>query len=91
MARLEASTCELFCEKRDKHGIVNDLQIRKWGIQAKNEVNPNVKFKASRGWLLNFKRKYNIVSRSITHKVGKNFWKNRLELEAKAVKFTEFI
>lgn len=60
---------EFFSEKRDKHGIVNDLQIRKWGIQAKNEINPNMKFKASRGWLLNFKRKYNIVSRSITHKM----------------------
>ncbi|RLU20229.1 hypothetical protein DMN91_006836 [Ooceraea biroi] len=47
--------------------------------------------RTSRSWLLNFKRKYNIVSRSITHKVGKTFWKKRLELEAKAVQFVDLV
>lgn len=82
---------KLFCQKRDKHGIVNDMQLRKWGIQAKHEINPQMRFKASKSWAENFKRKYNIVSRSITHKVGKDYWKKRFQLETKAAEFIELV
>ena len=31
------------------------------------------------------------MSRNITHKVGKNFWKKRLELEAKAIQSVDLV
>ena len=78
---------ELFCEKRSQNEIVHDIILRKWAIDIKNQIDPTMKFKASSRWATKFKCKYNIVSRNITHKVGKGYWKQELELKAKAAEF----
>lgn len=81
---------EKFCEKRSKNGIVSDRIIKKWALEIKNEKFSKTKFKASSTWLYNFKRRYGIVSRGITHKIGKNFvFENQQILEEKRVKFLE--
>lgn len=71
---------ERFQEARSKFLRVNDRLIRQWAIQIKNDQFHKMSFTASPSWLHNFKRRHNIVSRTITHKVGKDYWKNQAKL-----------
>ena len=71
--------------------IVHDIHLRRWALEAREEINPNLVFKASRTWANNFKIKYRIVSRRITHKVGKDFWRARQDLEGKASNFVALV
>lgn len=40
-------------------------------------------------WLFNFKRSYRIISRLITHKVGRNFLRNQQNIKEKSIQFVE--
>lgn len=44
---------------------VHDLDLKRWALQKKHELNMHW-FKASSNWILEFKRRHNIVSRKIT-------------------------
>ena len=46
--------------------IVHDIDLRKWTFEAKKELKfEGDRFKASNDWLHNFKKSYQIVSRTI--------------------------
>jgi len=64
----------------DQCAIIHDRTLRLWVIQAKKIVDPDntFSFKASQSWCTLFKRKHRVVSRAITHRVGRN-WKNKEE------------
>lgn len=56
---------ENFKDAGDNNKIIHDLDLRRWALEAKEEINlPH--FKAGATWILNFKRKHGIVSRKIT-------------------------
>lgn len=54
-----------FNDANDKNRIIHDLDLRRWALEAKEEINLR-NFKAGVTWILNFKRKHRIVSRKIT-------------------------
>lgn len=78
---------EKFLKRRSVHGSVNDLMLRKWAVQIRNSLDPSFDFRASVGWVLNFKRTHNLVSRAITHKVSRNYDNSQERLMKDAKKF----
>lgn len=54
-----------FREARANACIVHDLDIRRWALKHRAEIAFHG-FKASDTWILNFKKKLNVVSRKIT-------------------------
>ena len=55
-----------FSDAREKCLPVHDVDIQRWGFKAAKELNVG-NFHASHHWLLDFKRKYRIVSRRVTN------------------------
>ncbi|EZA55666.1 hypothetical protein X777_04308 [Ooceraea biroi] len=54
-----------FQEAIDRGSIVHDINLRRWALEAKEEVD-FVSFKAGRWWIWNFKKAHRITSRKIT-------------------------
>lgn len=63
-------TLQKFKEALQSKLTVHDLDLKRWALQKKHELNMHW-FKASPKWILQFKRKHNIVSRKITKYVTK--------------------
>jgi hypothetical protein len=69
-----------FKDANDKNSIMHDLDLRRWALEAKEEINlPH--FKAEATWILNFKRKHGIVSRKITKFVNRSSKTNQEQLQ----------
>ncbi|XP_071575586.1 uncharacterized protein [Temnothorax nylanderi] len=69
-----------FKDANDKNSIMHDIDLRRWALEAKEEINlPH--FKAGATWILNFKRKHGIVSRKITKFVNHSSKKNQEQLQ----------
>lgn len=85
--RINELVFERFKKRRAVHGAVSDLMVRKWAMEVKNDLDSAFPFRASVGWLLNFKKKYNLVSRAITHKVSKDFDRSEAVLREKSEEF----
>jgi len=56
---------EKFRNSNDENKIIHDLDLRRWALEAEEEIN-FFHFKAGATRILNFKRKHGIVSRKIT-------------------------
>lgn len=65
---------------------MHDRNLTRWGAEKARELQLN--FRASHHWLLNFKRRHNIVSRKITRQISR---KNQAEEPAVRTSATEFI
>lgn len=76
--KLNAAVHDKFKEMVERCAIIHDRTLRFWALQISKELDPDntLQFKASRHWLSNFKKRNNIVSRSITHRVSKT-WKSK--------------
>lgn len=61
---------EQFRTFRNQRKRVHDRNLTRWGITRARELNI-LDFRASNTWLLNFKRRHNIVSRKITKQVSR--------------------
>lgn len=68
--RINVFVFSKFCEARDRHQVVHDIDIKRWALDYKDKIAPQLKFVASAAWITLFKKRYRIVSRSITHKVS---------------------
>lgn len=86
-SELDKLVYEQFQEARSKLQRVNDRLLRQWAVKLKNERFPNLRFKASESWVRNFKHRHSIVSRTITHKVGRDYWKKQDNLANSADNF----
>ncbi len=75
MSKINEWVMNRFTEARSKHYTVHDQTIRSWGMQAKAELDPEeiVSFNASGSWCKRVKKRFRIVSRTITHRVSRNF------------------
>src|SRR6185437_742502 len=65
MAVVNAAVVPMFKECRLQMLPVHDMDLQKWALQKAKEVSYS-QFKASRKWLLKFKRQNRIQSRKVT-------------------------
>ena len=88
IARICQYTLDNFKAAADSGLIVHDHDIRRWALQAQKEIgSEDVRFKASRNWLLKFKKAHRIVSRKINKFITRKTLENNLELKTKADMF----
>jgi len=66
-----------FEDANERNNIIHDLDLR-WALEAKEEINL-LNFKAGT-WILNFKRKYGIVSRKVTKFINRSSKTNQEQL-----------
>ena len=64
LTEIEAFVFQKFQDCRKRYSIVHDSDLRRWACIKASEL--KMKFSASKTWLMNFKRRYQIVSRKIT-------------------------
>lgn len=69
MIDIDSHVFQRFKQDRADGKRVHDRSLIRWGMEKAREINVN--FRASHHWLLNFKRRHNIVSRKITRQVTK--------------------
>ncbi|XP_076544512.1 LOW QUALITY PROTEIN: uncharacterized protein LOC143305331 [Osmia lignaria lignaria] len=58
-------TLSMFRDALDRGSIVHDIDIRKWALEAKENIDLST-FKAGKWWIFKFKKLHAIVSRKIT-------------------------
>lgn len=74
----------------DKRMIVHDTDIRRWALEAKDEINyPS--FKGGKWWVWNFKKNNGIVSRKITKFTTQSTYVNVEEIETTSTVFVNDI
>lgn len=71
MATINREVYKFFCEKRSSGSIIHDRTLKLWALSIKHRLDPDntIQFKASDSWVLQFKRRNNIVTRKITKQV----------------------
>jgi len=77
---------EKFRNANDENKIIHDLDLRRWALEAKEEIN-FLHFKAGATWILNFKRKHGIVSRKITKFINRSSKTNQEQLQIACQEF----
>jgi len=77
---------EKFRNANDKNKIIHDLNLRRWALEAKKEIN-FLYFKAGAIWILNFKRKHGMMSRKITKFINRSSMTNQEPLQIVCQKF----
>lgn len=88
LSRISEFVLENLKNAIDAGFIVHDIDLRKWALQAKKELEfDDIRFKASDQWLYKFKKSHNIVSRKITKFVTQKSIRNRDILNEQANKF----
>lgn len=82
MADIERSVLLLFKEHAQKNAIIHVRTLKHWGLQIRAQVDPELElnFSASDSWIYRFKKRNRIVSRKITHTVGKKFAQKEEEI-----------
>jgi len=78
MRKLNKIIYEQFLDHRSNNKIITDQILRLWAIKQRNLLGNEVaeKFVVENVVIYNnFKRRFNILSRNITYKVGKIFYK----------------
>lgn len=79
-------------EARKTHKILRASHIRTFALQKYIEMNdPSFTFKASKGWLSKFKKRFKISSRQITRLVSKREIRDETQIQAAAKSFQEDI
>lgn len=72
----------------DSGSIIHDQDIIRWALQAKKEIGfDDIRFKASKHWLLKFKQAHRIVSRKINKFITRKTLESSAELKSKADEF----
>jgi len=71
-------------------GPVHDVDIKRWAVEAGIKVQCEG-FKASRTFIDNFKKEFNIVSRKITKIVSRANFRNEDGLREKAASFVQSV
>lgn len=79
-----------FSAAMDKNAIVHDIDLRQWALEA-NAVIELENFKASKTWILQFKRNNAITSRKITKFVGRTYGQEKENLQAVATDFVNSV
>lgn len=88
VARICDITLENFKKAVDNGLIIHDKDIRRWALQAQQEIgHEHFRFRASRAWLAKFKSKHRIVSRKVNQFVTRKTLENVNELKTKADEF----
>jgi len=77
---------EKFKNANDNNKIIHDLDLRRWALEAKEQINLP-QFKAGATWILNFKRKHGIVSRKITKFINRSSKTNQEQLQIACQEF----
>lgn len=75
-----------FKEANDEKRIIHDVDLRRWALEAKSQIN-FPPFKAGATWILNFKRKHGIVSRKITKFVNRSTTRDKEQLQTACQEF----
>lgn len=79
-----------FKEANNEQRIIHDLDLRQWALEAKEQIDlPS--FKAGPTWILNWKRKYKIVSRKITKFVNRSLMRDKAQLEIACQEFVSTV
>lgn len=90
IAQICEFTLENFKSAIDSGLIVHDADLRRWALQAKQELGfEDYRFKASRNWLNKFKTAHRIVSRKINKFVTRKTLQNTQRLQELADKFVK--
>lgn len=89
MKAINKRTYEIFQEKRAEGSFIHDRHLQLWALQVKKEIDPEniINFKASKSWVLKFKKRYGIVSRKITKHVTVGDIDKQHDIEKIAVEF----
>lgn len=70
--------------------IIHDRDIRRWALQAQKEIGyGDIRFKASKNWLIKFKNAHRIVPRKINKFITRKTLENNLELQTRAEVFVD--
>lgn len=68
-----------FQERRKQKLLkTQDHHLQSWAREAKKKFDPNMRFRATKSWVVAFKKRHNIVSRKVTHKVSSPFAYNKI-------------
>ncbi|XP_076666304.1 uncharacterized protein LOC143367919 [Andrena cerasifolii] len=70
----------------DQGSLIHDIDIRRWALKAKEEVNLPT-FKAGHTWIMNFKKVHNIVSRKVTKFVSRSAQQDKQHLHLTSSEF----
>ena len=89
LEKINDEVMEIFRCKVQENAVIHDRTIRNWALQVKMQIDPELDFKASQSWVDRFKVRNRIVSRAITHRVGRTAYaKSQQEsLEKEAEEF----
>lgn len=79
-----------FTDASDRGCRIHDLDLVKWGLFKKREIDWK-DFKASKGWVDRFKKKYRIGIRTITHIVSKKSKESAEMIKVQGDSFVESI
>lgn len=79
-----------FKEALDSGNIIHDIDLRRWALQAKGEIQYD-SFKASHWWIWHFKKVHKIVSRKITKFITRSTHSDVDELRSTAQRFVNEI
>ena len=71
----------------DQGSLIHDIDIRRWALEAKEQVNLPT-FKAGHTWIMNFKKVHNIISRKVTKFVSRSTRQDKQHLH---LTFSEFV
>jgi hypothetical protein len=72
--------------------IVHDINLRRWALQAQEEIgNTDIRFKASKHWVNKFKKSHRIVGRKINKFITRKTLENLDNLKSEANKFVNKI
>ena len=90
VAQICQYTLDNFQAALDSRSIIHDEDIIRWALQAKKEIGfDDIRFKASKHWLLKFKQAHRIVSRKINKFITRKTLESSAELTAKAEAFID--
>ncbi|XP_076670748.1 uncharacterized protein LOC143370037 [Andrena cerasifolii] len=70
----------------DQGSLIHNIDIRRWALEAKEEVNLPT-FKAGHTWVMNFKKVHNIVSRKVTKFVSRSAQQDKQHLHLTSSEF----
>ena len=79
-----------FKEALNSGNIIHDVDLRRWALQAKDEIEYH-SFKASHWWIWHFKKVHRIVSRKITKFITRSTHSDVDELRSTAERFVNEI